>query len=124
MQSRLGQIRARAAAAMPLPPPPVPPTHPSNPESSSFHPVAIACDAQYLARYGHAPQVVMTASRSLTSTVQLGEMSAVQLGGHGSGHAPHVVITARRSLTSTWPLPAMSAGQGSVSVKPFVGPVA
>src|SRR4030095_9271704 len=66
------------------------------------------------ADYGHVPQVVITASRSLTSTTQLGEMSAVQPGGHGSGHAPQVVITASRSLTFTRP---SGAPGGAISAR-------
>ena len=61
-------------------------------------------------RYGQVPQLVITASRSLTSTMLLpkgvGAMSPGQL-----LHGPHAVMTASRSFTSTVPSCTTSSGQ-------------
>src|SRR5262245_8509513 len=62
--------------------------------------------------YGHAPQELITTTKSLTSTAPLppgGAMSAAH-----PPHGPHELISTSRSLTLTSRSPVRSASQGQL----------
>src|SRR5262245_18293119 len=70
-------------------------------ECESWHPLISNLTGT---RQGHAPQALITASKSFTFTAQSWLTSAEQYGGQGTGQFPHPLITASKSPTSTCPL--------------------
>src|SRR5262245_18514052 len=95
------------------------PNHSSAPAISRVHD-SIAAGA---ANYGHAPQELITVSRSAVFTIPSppgGAISGKHVAG-GMGHAPQALMTASRSAVLTVPSPplgATSASHGTGSEQP------